>query len=95
MNSREAKPGKPGHWNGRKQRWRAYKRAFRHMDPGAASRIADKEIKWKARLVRLETIRRSMRIVALAVAIGGVLFTLATLQCAVHRGAVTVEKATP
>lgn len=56
MNYRPAKPGKPGHWNGRKQRWRKYVRTFRRMDPEAAKRVADRELAMKAKYVRAQMI---------------------------------------
>lgn len=91
MNARSAKPGKPGHWNGKKQRWRTYVRTFRRIDPDAASRIAEKEIAMKARLVRIEAFRRWARVALIASLAAGLLVAQWLVVRYAARGAATVE----
>lgn len=65
-------------------------RTFRRIDPQAASRIADKEIAMKARLVKIETAARLVRLFLIAAIATG----LVTVQCVAHRSAAsTVEEA--
>ncbi len=93
MKATEAKPGKPGTWNGRKQRWRTYVRAFRRMDPEATKRVADKEIAMKERYVRTVAWAKAIRNALVALAAVAVLAGMASLHCAA-RAPVTVEKGT-
>ncbi len=52
MNYRDARPGKPGQWNGRPQRWRSYLRGMKRHNRKAVERIAAEEIAMKRRLAR-------------------------------------------
>jgi hypothetical protein len=92
MKGKQAQPGKPGEWNGRPMRWRRYKRAIQQMAPEHARGLLEKEIAWKARLVRLEAVRRVVRTVALALVAVAVVGGLVTIQCVALSRAATVEK---
>jgi len=69
MKWKQASPGKPGEWNGRPMRWRAYTRALRKANRVAVERIADAEIDMKQQLVRRTARGRLVRNVIVGVAL--------------------------
>lgn len=68
MNYRDAKPGKPGAWNGQPMRWRTYKRSMKHHNKAAIERIAAAEIAIKEKHAR--RVARAVLIRNVLIAVG-------------------------
>lgn len=75
---RAPKPGRPGVWGTRAQRWRQYRRNMRRVDPASIGKIADAEIAIKRRHARFVTSAVLVRNLIIAAAVVGGIY----LRCA-------------